>query len=196
MKIIFGLGNPGAEYAKTYHNLGYMVLDALAEELQTDIIKKGKKSVYGETIVNGEKVLLVKPLTFMNLSGECVIEYLNFYKCALSDVLVVYDDINVAKGLIKYKPKGQPGTHNGMRNITKILGSGDFPRLRVGSKNTNPEIPLISYVLSAIPKSEQAVIAAGIEKAKNCAYAFIKGKTDEELMCEFNGSAGAASSEK
>lgn len=190
MKIIFGLGNPGAEYAKTYHNLGYMVLDKLAEELRVYVIKKDKKSIYGETTVNGEKVFLVKPLTYMNLSGECVIEYLNFYKCDLSDILVIYDDVDVDKGLIKYKPKGQPGTHNGMRNITKIIGSGDFPRLRVGSKNTNHEIPLISYVLTAIPKAEQPVLDGAIEKAKNCALCFIKGKTAEELMCEFNGAAG------
>lgn len=189
MKIIFGLGNPGSEYAKTYHNLGFMVLDKLAEELKVDVIKKGKKSIYGETNVNGEKILLVKPLTYMNLSGECVIEYLNFYKCDYSDVLVIYDDIDVDKGLIKYKPKGQPGTHNGMRNITKILGTNDFPRLRVGSKNTNPEIPLISYVLMAIPKSESEVIGGALEKAEKCALGFIKGKTAEELMCEFNGAA-------
>lgn len=186
MKIIFGLGNPGAEYAKNFHNLGYMVLDSVAEKLGCDIIKKGKKSVYGEINVGGERVLLVKPLTYMNLSGECVVEYVNFYKCDLSDVLVVYDDIDIDKGTIRYKPRGLAGTHNGLRNITKLLGSQDFPRLRVGAKNTNPEIPLINYVLRNIPKADMEIISPAIARAADCVRAFIGGAASDELMCEYN----------
>ncbi len=186
MKIIFGLGNPGAEYAKNYHNLGFMVLDRVAEVLGCDIIKKGKKSVYGELNVNGERVLLVKPLTFMNSSGECVSEYVNFYKCDLSDVLVIYDDIDIDKGAIRYKPRGLAGTHNGMRSITKLVGSQDFPRLRIGAKNTNPEIPLINYVLMNIPKADMEIIAPALQRAQDCVRAFINGMPSDELMCEFN----------
>ncbi len=186
MKIIFGLGNPGAEYAKNYHNLGFMVLDRVAEALRCDIIKKGKKSLYGEAVFSGERVLLVKPLTYMNLSGECVSEYLNFYKCDLNDVLVVYDDIDIDKGAIRFKPSGLAGTHNGMRNITKLISSQNFPRLRIGAKNTNPEIPLINYVLMNIPKADMQIIEPALDRAKNCALDFIKGVSFDELMCEYN----------
>lgn len=186
MKIIFGLGNPGAEYAKNYHNLGYMVLDKVAEALGCDIIKKGKKSLYGEAVFSGERVLLVKPLTYMNLSGECVSEYINFYKCDLNDVLVIYDDIDIDKGAIRFKPSGLAGTHNGMRNITKLINSQNFPRLRIGAKNTNPEIPLINYVLMNIPKADMQIIEPALDRAKNCALDFIKGVSFDELMCEYN----------
>ena len=125
MKIIFGLGNPGAKYENNYHNLGFLTLDILAKKLNCDLNKSGRKGVYGECNVNGEKVLLVKPQTYMNNSGECVSAFMAFYKVLPKDVLVIYDDIDIDKGSIRFRPQGSPGTHNGMRSITAHIGQ-DF----------------------------------------------------------------------
>ena len=186
MKIIFGLGNPGTKYANNFHNLGFMTIDLVAKKLGCEFNKKSKKGIFAETSVNGEKVLLVKPQTFMNLSGECVREFYDFYKCDFSDILVIYDDIDIQKGFIRYRPKGSAGTHNGMRSILSHIQSQDFKRIRVGAKNTNPNIPLIDYVLMNIPKEDQADIAIAVERGANCAVAFASGKSDEEIMCTFN----------
>ena len=186
MKIIFGLGNPGAKYAGNFHNLGFMAIDEVAKKLGCTFNKQSKKGVFCETQVNGEKIILVKPQTFMNLSGECVREFYDFYKCDLSDMLVIYDDIDIEKGRIRFRPHGSSGTHNGMRSIVSHLQSQQFPRVRVGAKNTNPNIPLIEYVLMNIPKEDQADIAIAVERASNCAVAFANGKTFDELMQLFN----------
>lgn len=189
MKLIFGLGNPGEEYANTYHNLGFLALDEAAAALGCKIEKKKGKSLIGECFCGGEKVVLVKPLTYMNSSGESVRELVDFYKCDLSDVLVIYDDIDLEKGFLRYKPGGSAGTHNGMRSIVSLLGSQGFARLRIGSKNENPAIPLIKYVLMAIPKSENQIYADVFERAKSCVLDFARGKSGDELMCNYNGNA-------
>lgn len=187
MKIIFGLGNPGAKYANNFHNLGFMTIDSVAKKLGCEFNKKSKKGIYGETLVNGEKILLVKPQTFMNNSGECVREFYDFFKCDFSDMLVIYDDIDIQKGCIRYRPHGSAGTHNGMRSIVAHLKSQDFKRIRIGAKSTTPDVPLIDYVLMNIPKTDEADMAIAIERGANCAVAFARGKTDDELMCDFNG---------
>ena len=125
MKIIFGLGNPGAKYENNYHNLGFLTLDILAKKLNCDLNKSGRKGVYGECNLNGEKVLLVKPQTYMNNSGECVSAFMAFYKVLPKDVLVIYDDIDIDKGSIRFRPQGSPGTHNGMRNIENVSRKGN-----------------------------------------------------------------------
>lgn len=186
MKIIFGLGNPGTKYQNTFHNLGFIAIDILAEKLGVAFNKKSKKGIYGEKIINGEKVLLVKPQTFMNLSGECVREFYDFFKCDTKDILVIYDDIDIDKGFIRYRPHGSAGTHNGMRSIINHLGLQDFKRIRIGAKNTNPNIPLIEYVLMNIPKEDHADIAIAVNRGADCALAFANGKTDDQIMCEFN----------
>jgi len=188
MKLIFGLGNPGAKYALNYHNLGFMVLDVLSDKIKCPINRKAKNGIYGEFNCRGEKVLLIKPQTFMNNSGECVKPFVDFFKCDLSDILVIYDDIDIDKGRLRYRPGGHSGTHNGMRNITELLGSGDFPRLRVGSKNTNPNIPLIDYVLMNIPSDEKQVFLPVLNKAADFVMDFVSGMTADELMCKYNRS--------
>jgi len=187
MKIIFGLGNPGTKYANNFHNLGFMAIDSLAKMLNVNFNKKSKKGVYGETIINGEKILLVKPQTFMNLSGECVREFIDFFKCDLEDILVIYDDIDIVKGSIRFRPYGSAGTHNGMRSIVSCISSQQFKRVRVGAKNTNPNIALIDYVLMNIPKEDEADIAIAVDRAAKCALAFANGKSCDEIMQLFNG---------
>ena len=191
MKIIFGLGNPGGEYENTYHNLGWLALDRATDYLNCKVNKKKGKSMLGECFYKGEKVVLVKPLTYMNSSGESVREIVDFYKCELKDVLVVYDDIDLEKGALRFKPSGSAGTHNGMRSIVSQINSQAFPRLRIGSKNHDQSIPLINYVLMAIPKSERELYDDVFSRAADCILDFAAGLNAEELMCRYNGGGKA-----
>ena len=145
----------------------------------------------GECFYKGEKVVLVKPLTYMNSSGESVREIVDFYKCELKDVLVVYDDIDLEKGALRFKPSGSAGTHNGMRSIVSQINSQAFPRLRIGSKNHDQSIPLINYVLMAIPKSERELYDDVFSRAADCILDFAAGLNAEELMCRYNGGGKA-----
>ena len=185
MKIIFGLGNPGGKYENNYHNLGFMAIDAIAKKIGVDFNKKGRQGVYGEKNINGEKIILVKPQTYMNNSGECVSAYMAFYKCPIEDVLVIYDDIDIDKGAMRFRPHGSAGTHNGMRSIASHVGT-QFKRLRIGAKNTNPLIPLIDYVLMNITVEDAKLIAPIIEKAGDFGYDFVMGATDDQLMAKYN----------
>ena len=132
MYLIVGLGNPGPKYAHTRHNVGFDVLDALAERLGVSISREKEKALLGECFVGGSKVILALPQTYMNLSGEAVSRLVNWYRVPLENLLVVYDDIDLAQGAIRIRKNGSAGTHNGMRSIMELLGSEAFPRLRVG----------------------------------------------------------------
>ncbi|MBE5764079.1 MAG: aminoacyl-tRNA hydrolase [Clostridiales bacterium] len=185
MKIIFGLGNPGSKYENNYHNLGFMALDVISQKTGIVLNKKGRNGVYGEGNINGEKVFLVKPQTYMNNSGECVSAFMAFYKCPIEDILVMYDDIDIDKGALRFRPTGSSGTHNGMRSICSHIGD-NFKRLRIGAKNTNPNIPLIDYVLMNMIAEDKELVRPAIEKAGECGVEFLKGATADELMAKFN----------
>lgn len=162
MKCIIGLGNIGEEYANTRHNMGFMCLEHLSNKYNIKMDKKKTKCVYGEGNIYGEKVILVKPTTYMNLSGEAILEIMNWYKLELEDILVIYDDIDLPFGEVRYREKGSSGTHNGMRNIIQNLKSEDFCRVRVGIENRNGvPIPLISYVTSKLSKEEMIILQEG-----------------------------------
>ena len=159
MKCIIGLGNIGKEYENTRHNVGFIAIDKLAKKYNIAIDKKKKKYIYGEGIINGEKVSLVKPTTFMNLSGEAVVEMMNWYKISEKDILVIYDDVDLKFGTVRYREKGSSGTHNGMRNIIANIKTEDFARLRIGIENRGGlPIPLVDYVLGKFNKEEQGII--------------------------------------
>lgn len=159
MKCIIGLGNIGKEYENTRHNLGFIMLDKLSEKYNIKLDKKKKKCIYGEGNINGEKVSLVKPTTFMNLSGEAIVEIMNWYKIDKEDILVIYDDIDIPFKDVRYRLSGSSGTHNGMRNIIANIKTEDFARIRVGMENRNGvPIPLIDYVLQKFSKEELKVI--------------------------------------
>ena len=145
MYIIFGLGNPGKEYEKTYHNIGFLVLDKLAKELNCSFSKEGLKSKYAEGRYRGEKVILVKPQTYMNNSGESVVLWKKKYKDA--KILVVVDDIDLQKGVVRFRERGSAGTHNGMRSIVSFIGT-EFERIKVGIGRDEGD--LATYVLSKI----------------------------------------------
>ncbi|MBQ8044524.1 MAG: aminoacyl-tRNA hydrolase [Clostridia bacterium] len=155
MKCIIGLGNIGKEYENTRHNSGFIALDAIAEKYNISFDKKKKKCVYGEGIINGKKVSLIKPTTYMNLSGEAIVEMMNWYKITPEDILVIYDDVDLKLGTIRYREKGSSGTHNGMKNIIANLKTEEFARIRIGIENRgDTPIPLMDYVLQRFSKEE------------------------------------------
>ena len=176
MKIIVGLGNFGDEYAYTFHNMGFLALECLADRLGVRISKKQCDSLVGETNVAGEKVVLAQPLTYMNLSGVAVKKLLDYYKASPSDLLVIYDDIDIEKATTRKRVKGSAGTHNGMRNIIAQIKTEDFARLRIGVGRPPMGMPLADFVLSTIPKSERKAFADAFEKTADDAELFIKGK--------------------
>ena len=184
MIIIAGLGNPDDKYKNNVHNLGFMVIDKIAEKLGVQIDKKGHKGLYALVNVQGEKVLLLKPQTYMNLSGESVQKAMSFYKVSEKNLLVIYDDIDIPVGSLRLREKGSAGTHNGMKNIVMHLSSSEFPRIRVGAKPENFKGNLVDYVLSNVNKSDYE---DAIERASNAGLSFIKGEKFENIMNKFNG---------
>ncbi len=155
MHIIIGLGNPGREYHRTRHNVGFDVLDVLSEKLGVTIGRSAMHGLIGEGRIGGEKVVLVKPQTYMNLSGQCVFEIISWYKPEMEHVMVVYDDIDLPLGKLRLRASGSAGTHNGMRSILYQLGRQDFPRLRVGVGKRPEGWELADWVLSHYQSEEE-----------------------------------------
>ena len=191
MKIIVGLGNPGKEYEKSRHNAGWMVLDELHKELNGEPFKEEKKfkALISDGSYQGQKIVLVKPLTFMNLSGEAVQAVAAFYKVQPEDVICAYDDLDTPFGSIRIKPKGGAGTHNGMKSMVKHLGE-NFPRLRVGIESrgeTSPEEhETTSFVLGKFNKSEQTTLKKVMKKYIEAIKTWIADGI-EASMNAFNG---------
>ena len=172
MKAIVGLGNPGAQYSTTRHNIGFQVIDSIADSYAVNFKSKGKSHI-GTFFLDGEKVLLVKPQTFMNLSGESVLEVVDYYDLEMEDLLIIYDDIDIDIGKIRIRQKGSAGTHNGMRSIIYCLKSDEMPRIRVGiGKQDN--IPLDKYVLGKFAPDELLIAKESVGKASKAALSFVK----------------------
>ena len=186
MYVVVGLGNPGKQYDKTRHNVGFDVIDILAEEYGISVSKIKHKALIGEGRVGTEKVLLVKPQTYMNLSGETLIDIYNYYKIDMENIIVIYDDIDLDVGKIRIRKKGSGGTHNGMRSITKCLGSTDFPRVRVGVSKPRPGQDLADFVLSRFRKEEADDVQLGLEKAAKSVDVMIRENIDL-AMNKYNG---------
>lgn len=186
MYVVVGLGNPGKQYDHTRHNVGFDVIDILAKEYDISVSKIKHKALIGEGRIGTEKVLLVKPQTYMNLSGETLIDIYKYYKVDLSNIIVIYDDIDLDVGKIRIRKKGSGGTHNGMRSIVKCLGSTDFPRVRVGVSKPMPGQNLADFVLSRFRKEESDNIADGLEKSAKAVDAIIRENIDN-AMNKYNG---------
>lgn len=164
MKIIVGLGNPGEKYLKTRHNCGFMVIDRFAQQIETGCVQKKFQSFFCKKTVDGEEVLLLKPQTFMNLSGGAVKEAADMYKCALGNLMVVCDDLDLPLGKIRLRSNGGCGGHRGMESIAACLGSTGFARLRIGIGRPATGDPGM-YVLSPFSREEEVIAKEGIEKA-------------------------------
>ena len=186
MYIIAGLGNPSKEYENTRHNAGFMAIDALADSLSISMNTSKHKSIVGTGYIGGEKVLLMKPLTFMNLSGEAVIDAVNFYKIDAEDeLIIIYDDIAMDVGKLRLRAKGSAGGHNGIKSIISHLGTDKFKRVRIGVGNKPEGYDLAAYVLGHFSSEEKPVIN---EACKNAAEAIKVTITDsfDKAMNTFN----------
>ena len=169
MYIIAGLGNPTREYEKTRHNVGFDTIDVLADKLNTSVDEKKFKGLYGRGIIAGEKVILLKPQTFMNLSGESIREAADFYKIDPEEIIVIYDDISLEPGQLRIRLKGSAGGHNGIKNIIAHLGTQEFPRIKVGVGAKPPKMDLADYVLSRFGAEEQKVMDEAFQEAAEAA---------------------------
>lgn len=189
MKLIVGLGNPGPEYERTRHNAGWQVIDAFAKKFRIDLTRHEKNALTGSGRVAGGSVLVAKPLTYMNLSGDAVRLLVNAYAESSTDLMVVYDDIDLPLGKLRVRPNGSAGTHNGMRSIIAELGTENFPRLRVGIGS--PATKLRDYVLDEFTAEEQPVIERAIGRAVDALVLFCRDDL-RRAMNEFNRDEGPA----
>jgi len=184
MKLIVGLGNPGPEYERTRHNVGWQVLDAFARKFRIDVARHEKNALTGSGRVAGGSVMLAKPLTYMNLSGDAVKLLVNAYLESTDDLMVVYDDIDLPLGRLRIRPNGSAGTHNGMRSIISILQTEQFPRLRVGI-GASEQGRLRDYVLDEFTGEEQPIVDRAIERSVDALVLFARGDL-RRAMNQFN----------
>ena len=186
MYFIVGLGNPGDKYAHTRHNAGFDTIDALADKYGISIKEKKFKALIGQGMIEGQKVILAKPQTFMNLSGESVVEVLNFYKLdPESEMLVIYDDISLAAGNIRIRKKGSAGGHNGIKNIIALTGTQNFCRIKMGVGEKEPGGDLIAHVMGRLPQEDKEWFAQATEDAVQATAQILSGEIDR-AMNEFN----------
>ena len=183
MYLIVGLGNPENDYSKTRHNMGFNVINKISNEYKIDVTQKKYKGLFGTGEIEGQKVVLLKPQTFMNDSGISVIKFKNYFKIPDENCLVIYDDIDLEKSCIRVRKKGSPGSHNGMKSVTEYLGTENFPRVRVGIGKPQYKGDLINYVIGKIPKEEVELLEQGVEKAKEAVIEFIKNGIDSAMNC-------------
>lgn len=185
--LIVGLGNPGDQYRNTRHNVGFMTVDRLAELSGASIAKRKGKALYGDARVGGHRCLLVKPQTFMNSSGEAVVELMRFFKLPPERVLIVSDDISLPVGRIRVRRKGSDGGHNGLKSILLLTGSEAFPRIKLGvGAKPRPDYDLAAWVLSSFRAEEEPALREAVEHACAAAALIVDGKIDR-AMNEFNG---------
>ncbi len=184
MKLIVGLGNPGKEYEKTRHNMGFMFIDDYAKKKNVEITKKKFQGLYIEFINNGEKTILLKPQSYINLSGEVVKSFVDFYKINIEDILIINDDLDLPIGKYKLRPTGSSGGHNGLKNIEAHLHTQDYKRLKIGISN-NKEMDTKDYVLGDISKENQKIIDELKDTVNNIIDDFYK-LDFEALMAKYN----------
>lgn len=180
--IITGLGNPGLEYEGTRHNAGFFTIDVFAQQLGENINRLKFKGKTAEVSVNGIRCLLLKPTTYMNNSGESVVQALEFYKLNTDRLIVIYDDISLEPGKLRIRRKGSHGGHNGIRNIIELTGRDDFSRIKIGvGKKPHPDYDLAKWVLGKFSKDDSAKALSAAENACECLKLMVQGKTDEAM---------------
>ncbi|MGN0369843.1 MAG: aminoacyl-tRNA hydrolase [Butyrivibrio sp.] len=186
MYIIAGLGNPDLKYHKTRHNIGFRVLDALAKRHGISLDDKKHKGLSGKGTINGEKVILVKPMTYMNLSGECIRAVADFYKVNPENIIIIFDDISLEVGRLRIRKKGSAGGHNGIKSIIAHLGTENFPRLKFGVGGKPEGMDLADYVLGRFSRQEEEVIDKAADNACDAVECMITEGCDS-AMNRFNG---------
>ena len=185
MYLVVGLGNPEKKYFNTFHNMGFMVVDRLVEKLGVEFNKGECRAVTAHARVNGEKVIVAKPVTYMNLSGEAVQELCHRYKIEKGHLIVVYDDVDIPIGNLRIRTSGSAGTHNGMKNIVQMLSTDDFPRIRVGIGKETP-MPLMDFVLSQVTDDDHNSLDPVLDAAASALYDFVNGVDIDKVMQKYN----------
>lgn len=184
--LIVGLGNPGREYENTRHNIGFIALDMLAEQYNVKINRIKFKSLTGECVIDGKKVLFIKPQTFMNNSGEAVRDAMQFYKIEPQNVIIIFDDISLEPGNLRIRQKGSDGGHNGIKSIIYLTGSDKFPRIKVGvGAKPHPNYDLAKWVLSSFKSDEIPRLKQACKYAGEAAELIVKGNI-AAAMNQFN----------
>lgn len=182
MYLIVGLGNPTRQYEKTRHNIGFDVIDALADKYNISVTEKKHKALCGHGTIEGQKVILAKPQTFMNLSGESVVELLNYYKMdPETEMIVIYDDISLAPGNIRIRKKGSAGGHNGIKNIIALTGTQTFLRIKVGVGEKPKNWDLADYVLGRFGEEDRKYVEDAIKDAINACALMVWDDTDKAM---------------
>lgn len=186
MKLIVGLGNPGKEYENTRHNLGFMVIDKLAKDLKIYDFKEKFKGLIGEANYKGEKILLLKPQTYMNLSGDSIIQVLNFYKIdSETEMIIIYDDMSLPVGKLRIREKGSAGGHNGIKSIISHVGE-KFLRIKFGIGASGGKDKTVGFVLGRFAKEDEQEVNEGIENASKMALSLVEGEKIEKIMQLYN----------
>ena len=185
MFLIVGLGNPGRQYEHTRHNAGFDVMDALAEKYNISISESGHKALFGKGMIGGQKVILAKPQTFMNLSGESLRPIMDFYKLEPEDFIIIHDDIDLDVGRLRIRRKGSAGGHNGLKSIISHLGSMDFPRVKIGVGEKPKGYDLADYVLGHFSKEDRGLVDDALKRAAGAVELMVQGEVDQ-AMNQFN----------
>ncbi len=186
MFLIVGLGNPEKQYEKNFHNLGYIAAGDVAEALGAKFKKKECEASVAEGYLGGEKIVVARPLTYMNASGRSVKQLMAKYKLSPKEIAVIYDDYDLPKGHVRVRPSGSAGTHNGMRSIVAELGT-EFPRVRIGIRDPESSVPLINYVLSDVKREDYELFASACKRAAEAALALAEGEDCDRVMTKYNG---------
>ncbi len=187
MYLIVGLGNPGDRYKMTRHNIGFEVIDYMADKYKVKINKLKFRSLYGECMIGNEKVYLIKPQTFMNLSGESVSEFVSFFKVPTENIIVIHDDISLEPGRMRIRAKGSDGGHNGIKNIIYLLGTDEFNRIKIGvGSPEHKNHDLADFVLGRFAKDEIPLFEEVIIKTSEAAELIVNGRLDK-AMNKYNG---------
>ena len=181
MYLIVGLGNPEEEYSRTRHNVGFDTINKIANNNSIEINKKKFNGLYGTGTIEGQKVVLLKPQTYMNLSGNAVRDFMNFYKIKEDKLIVIYDDLDIEPGIIKIRKKGGPGTHNGMKSVVNETKTENFCRIRVGIGNPEYKNDLLNYILTRIPDEEYKILEEATKNAANAVNEIIKNGLDSAM---------------
>lgn len=188
MKLIVGLGNPGAQYEKTRHNIGFQILDLIQTQLQKQFTFNSKFECFElKEKINNENVIFIKPTTYMNLSGNALIKVKNYFKVDTADILVIVDDINLPLGSVRIRESGSAGGHNGLKSIEAVLGTNQYKRIKIGCGKPNVDVDLKDYVLTNFSKAEQDTLTKEVYPvAVDAIFAFIYGVEFHKITSKYN----------
>lgn len=187
MFLIVGLGNPEEKYAKTFHNMGFLAAGDAAALLDAKFRQKECEASVAEAYVGGEKIVIARPLTYMNASGRAVKQLMARYKISPAELVVIYDDYDLPKGHVRIRPSGSAGTHNGMRSVIAETGLTEFVRIRIGIRDPEVNIPIINYVLSEVKKEDYELFSSACKRAAEAAVSLAGGERIDLVMGKYNG---------